>query len=301
MDEAKYKSSGKKIDRSADEGKSIFYTYFPNLSVQSTNLSWVRTAAQAALALKLDGVLETSGCLSTSAKLQQASLPNFTSRQHSSFDHDDEKPKSVRPIPHSTVQDDGSDCEFEKGVVSVKSALDGEDSQSFNDSGGYDLLPNPLPLSERSALCAGNNSPTKLNASSPLSPASSTTSFKEDRLGTNYGINYNSDDLDVAMLGDLSVDKDIDRLRDIIRTVDESYGRCLSAIVKIGKSRSKRAEIHMVIIKGLDSWEGLRGKIISQRALLAGVSTLEVGYQIADKSAISLSSGKFRIMSVLLS
>lgn len=290
------------MDSAADEGKSLFYTYFPNLSIQSTNLSWVRTAAQAALALKLDGVLETSGCLSTSAKLQQASLPNFTSRQHSDFDHDDGEQKSnIRHNPHNALQDNDSDCEFEKGVVSVKSTLDGEDSQSFNDSGGYDLLPNPLPLSERSALCAGNTGPQKRNPSSIVSPASSTTSFKGDRLGSHYGINYNDDDFDVAMLGDLSVDKDIDRLRDIIRTVDESYGRCLSAIVTIGKSRSKRAGIHMNIIKGLDSWEGLRGKIITQRALLAGVSTLEMGYRIADKSAISVSSGKDYIMSVLSS
>ena len=259
-------------------------------------MSWVRTAAQAALALKLDGVLETSGCLSTSSKLQQASLPNFTIRQYADVEQDDdERGSNVMSTPQHVAEDSDSDCEFEKGVVSVKSALDGDDCENFNDTGGYDLLPPPLPLSERSALCAGNDSSKRMNPSSIGSPMTST----EDRIESHYGTHINNS-FEGAILGDLSVDKDIDRLRDIIRTVDESYGRCLASIVTIGKSRKKRAELHMNIIKGLDSWEGLRGKIISQRALLAGVSTLEKGYEIADKSAISLSSGKCHILRIAL-
>jgi len=45
----------------------------------NVNLSWIRTAAQAALALKLHGVLETTGCQSASAKLLHASLPTIHS------------------------------------------------------------------------------------------------------------------------------------------------------------------------------------------------------------------------------
>ena len=57
----------------ADETRNSFERYgLPG------NLSWVRTAAQAALALKLHGILETTGYQSVSAKLQHASLPKFS-------------------------------------------------------------------------------------------------------------------------------------------------------------------------------------------------------------------------------
>merc|ERR1712151_1245418 len=57
----------------SEQSSSIIST--PATSFLS-NLSWVRTAAQAAMALKLHGILDATGYASASARLQHASLPN---------------------------------------------------------------------------------------------------------------------------------------------------------------------------------------------------------------------------------
>jgi len=165
------------------------------------NLSWNRTAAQAALALKLHGVLETTGCQSASAKLLHASLPTIHSSGgysswndidnddigaihfSSSLNNNNNNGGIEQPLSNNKKMDSGSTfecggggddnvtdtnesdlmvCEFEKGVVSIKNELKGE--TAIDEEGEtldsccdeYDMLPAPMSLSKRSALCAGS-------------------------------------------------------------------------------------------------------------------------------------------------
>ena len=91
-----------------------------------------------------------------------------------------------------------------------------------------------------------------------------------------------------ALLGDLSVDADIDRLREVIGSVDSILGQCLSTSVRIGKTRRKENKLHLDVLRGIDSWEGHRGALVSQRALLSGVSVLEGGNDVSDECYESL-------------
>ena len=52
--------------------------------------------------------------------------------------------------------------------------------------------------------------------------------------------------------------------------------------------------INLDILRGLDSWEGLRGKFVSQRALLKGVSNMEQSREVFEESDLTLIDGKFK-------
>jgi hypothetical protein len=233
------------------------------------NLSWVRTAAQAALALRLHGILETTGCESASAKLQHASLPKFSNKGAFAAGGDEDAVTSPMS-PRRELSEEGIEDDFEKGVVCIDD----------DDGCGYDMLPAPLPLPERSALCAGSVSP---NTRQYSSSDASTIETHQGRV--RYSDLTSEKETDIAVLGDVSVDKDIDRLRDMIRSVDVSLSKCLAASVVIGAARRERTGLHLDILKGIDSWEGMRGKIIAQRALLDGVESLENAYEISSKSS----------------
>jgi len=293
----------KQLENIAESDRGKPSTYLSSLLTASglspanqPNLAWVRTAAQAAMALKLHGILETTGMPSASAKLQHASLPCF--KKPSPGDEDtgdtprcDEVRKSVRKGIDDAGEDDES---FENGVVSVESALRKEDDP-YGDSDGYDMLPSPLPLKERSVLCAGSIKDDKIDASAAADmiaasfhhdKSESSTSAGEPRfhygsrpIGKGYGV-----DEKATLLGDMSVDNDIDRLREIIGSVDNTLGRCLAASTLISEKRRKRDVINRNIVCGLDGWEGLRGEIVSQRALLEGLTLLEQGMKSAAKS-----------------
>jgi hypothetical protein len=93
-----------------------------------------------------------------------------------------------------------------------------------------------------------------------------------------------------ALLGDITVDKDIKKLRSIIRSVDNSVGKCLDAIVKISEAVHERTLLHLSILKGLDSWGGLKGELIGQRALFMGVDSLQKAFDIGNKNGMTFSS-----------
>mmetsp|Transcript_10785 Transcript_10785/g.12489 ORF Transcript_10785/g.12489 Transcript_10785/m.12489 type:complete len:1540 (-) Transcript_10785:2-4621(-) len=249
------------------------------------NLSWVRTAAQAALALKLHGILETTGYQSVSTKLQHASLPKFS--KSNTFSDGVDEGMNLRPVSSSLNGTDSED-DFEKGIVCIESSLD-QETRVVNDGGGYDLLPSPLPIAERSALCAGSILP-KSSQETPIHHSDRDLSSRDStktKSRVRYGHIGSNDDSNVAILGDVSVDRDIDRLREIIRRVDASLSRCLSAGLVIGTEAYGKTGICLDILKGVDSWEGMRGKIIGQRALLSGVAALEKTRDISHDSTKS--------------
>jgi len=278
------------------------------------NLSWVRTAAQAAMALRVHGILETTGMPSASARLQHASLPHFdnasTRKLMWAEEDGDSRGRNTGVVDsNSSIKAssvDGGSCaptsvsesepgeSFERGVVQVESELGGDDGveQSFDE--GYDLLPDPVPAPERRILCAG--SVTGEDSSHCTDGDSRASGSAKGNARFHYGGTLQrhritqgiSEEAESAYLGNFSVDEDIDKLREVIGSVDNTLSRCLTASAGIGAARRKRLRLHQDIVSGFDSWEGLRGKFISQRALLKGVSGLEQSRQVSAESDLEL-------------
>lgn len=237
------------------------------------------------MAIQLHGVLETSGLPSASARLQHASLPSFGHSRTSAWNDDDGEMQCKNDSDESG--DKAEEESFEEGVLHVCDELDSPDVA--DDSVGYDLLPLPVPVPERTILAAGN-----------------TTKSKEDYAKTRearfrYG-NPVQDQLHAAdqaerqpvYLGEMAVDENIDKLRDVIGSVDNTLSRCLASSGGIGRARRERLAVQLDVVRGLDSWEGLRGKFVSQRALLKGVSGIEQSRDVSEESDLVLIDGKTR-------
>lgn len=287
------------------------------------NLSWVRTAAQAAMALKVHGMLETTGLPSASAKLQHASLPKYSTssrtfawatadeetREKSDSTSGGESDIFVDGTPRALTNAKESDpCgeSFELGVVQVESELhvSNEGIDSLGDE-AYELLPDPVPAPERRILCAGSSAGEGVKSidESPQSAdiGSRKSNGKRNPTRFHYGgvprqqslAGGAGDGTDSTFLGDFSVDDGIDKLREVIGSVDNTLSQCLTASAGIGRARRNRLRLHQDIVTGFDSWEGLRGKFITQRALLKGVSGLEQSREVSEESDLDLIDGKF--------
>jgi len=246
------------------------------------NLGWVRTAAQAAMALKVHGLLETTGLPSASARLQHASLPYFSN--HVARNNDWADDDVVLDESPSLAGDVGGAEGFEEGVIHVDNVGDhsGGDKEE-----GYDLLPLPIPAPERRILCAGSTPDPELL----IVPGEEGHREERFHYGSGEGTKDNIGDqceVESAFLGDFPVDENIDKLREVIGSVDNTLSRCLSACASIGEARRERLAYHRQLVHGLDSWEGLRGRFISQQALLKGASGLCQSREIAEESDLEL-------------
>ena len=289
----------------------------PFFASSSLDLSWVRTAAQAAMALRVHGILETAGAPSASAKLQHASLPRLKKALGDAEDGRD-SPTGEGDVRlesgtggcaggggEGDMEEGRARC-FESGVVRVETEGD-------VDGGGYDLLPLPLPPSQISVLCAGSSqgegitrgdgivgAPDVADRYPPVTSGPKMGSVPMDKFfygnrvggGGGGGGRPGRGEGGEAILGDMSVDGDIDRLREIIGSVDDLLGRCLAAGSLIGEKRRKRAAIATSVIRNLDSWEGARGEIVSQRALLGSVTMLDRGDEASERSHAILNQGE---------
>jgi hypothetical protein len=170
-----------------------------SVSPHSPNFAWVRTVAQAAMALKVHGMLETTGMPSASARLQHASLPSFGSTSRGRWDDD------VQVLVEGVADDETCEVnDFEEGVVTVDSALGSEVPQHD----GYDLLPLPVPAPERRILSAGSDANQVMDMA------------REERF--HYGtsllhgrFSLDSDETATAFLGEISVDENIDKLHEV--------------------------------------------------------------------------------------
>jgi len=275
--------ASREINESApklDDGKlSTFWSLNGSGSPQP-NLSWVRTAAQAAVALQLHGVLETTGMPSASARLQHASLPNFNNSHGNSDWNNDDGDLGAREDSDESVYEKDEDS-FEEGVEHVTDELESEDF--IDDNIGYDLLPLPVPAPERRILAL----------SGPKSGGNSDQREARFRYGSpTLQERIAHEDLDDAhqavYIGDISVDENIDKLREVIGSVDNTLSRCLASSGGIGRARRERLGLHLQVVRGLDSWEGLRGKFVAQRALLKGVSGIEQSREVFEESDLEL-------------
>jgi hypothetical protein len=262
-----------------DDGKiSTFWSLQGSGSTQP-NLAWVRTAAQAAVALQLHGVLETTGLPSASARLQHASLPSFNSARNTVWVDDGEK---VARNDSDETEENALEESFEEGVMHVQDELESSDPFLEQDDGnGYDLLPLPVPAPERQILTVGE--------AKKKSEPEKETRFRYGTPPTQEGLIIDSFvDEKRVFLGEMAVDENIDKLREVIGSVDNTLSRCLASSGCIERARRERQSLHLDILRGLDSWEGLRGKFVSQRALLKGVSGIEQSREVFEESDLAL-------------
>lgn len=275
------------------DGKTIIPFWGSNQGPHPS-LSWVRTAAQAAMALKVHGMLETSGMQSASARLQHASLPTFNHPPGTSLDWGEEEQE--RTTSHAAedgdvLQEDRANS-FEQGVISVQSELQTEVNEP-NDEDAYDLLPLPIPAPERRILSVGNNCHGHISSSYESDQSRSSDRFHYGASSLNRRFPLEDEiDAQSAFLGDISVDEHIDKLREVIGSVDNTLSRCLASSGGIGKARRERIALHLEIVQGFDSWKGLRGKFIGQRPLLKGLSGLEQSNEVYEESDLALVDGK---------
>lgn len=261
-----------------DDGKA-------SVSSGAPNLSWVRTAAQAAMALKVHGMLETTGLNTASARLQHASLPSFGSVARNPGWEDDEgrsysDPYQVQASENRTLEAGN----FEEGVISVQSEL-APFEPAFGDD-GYDLLPLPVPAPERLILSAGGDHCTATFLQQGRFHYSSTSVQSALPVDGN-------DKSSKAFLGDIAVDENIGKLREVIGSVENTLTRCLASVGGIGKAQRKRQSLHLEVVRGLDSWGGMRGKFVSQRFLLKGVSGIEQSKDLYDEGDVTMIDGMF--------
>jgi hypothetical protein len=231
-------------------------------TLPSLGLGWIRTAAQAAVALKVHGFLETTGLQSASAKLQHAALPSY-GKQRWKNDCSDEEGSAEGGAEGAAVANN-----FEEGVVH---------------DDGFDLLPLPVPAPERRILTVGSLQQNFENA-------------KRFTYGNGEldGSQHFTSDGGTAFLADIAVDENIDKLREVIGSVDNTLNRCLTSLGKIEEATYKRNILNHDIVKGLDSWPEMRGKFVSQRSLMKGVSGIEQSTDVSEESTLNFAEGKNR-------
>lgn len=221
------------------------------------------------MALKVHGMLETTGLPAASAMLQHASLPTFGPAAR--MPDWDENDSSARDTASEATSQRGA-SNFEEGVV--------------NDD-GYDLLPLPVPAPERRILTVGSGIP---NLADNLN--------YEERF--HYGMGALDDRLQLveeedrasAFLADIAVDENIDKLREVIGSVDSTLSRCLASVGSIGKAHRERHQLHVDVVQGLDSWPEMRGRFVSQRSLMKGVAGIAQSKEIYEEGDLSLIDGE---------
>jgi hypothetical protein len=230
------------------------------------------------MALKVHGMLETTGLNSASARLQHASLPAFGNQARS---WDDEEESQIATTATSTLGAcTAVEENFEEGVVSVESELLC-DEDAFGDD-GYDLLPLPVLAPERKILSEGSD----ISA-----PNCSENRFHYGN-GSSFNFNLDDDKYGNGFLCDASVDVNIDKLREVIGSVDNTLSRCLASSGGIGKAQKERQAIHLDVVRGLDSFAGMRGKFVSQRSLMKGVAGIGQSKDIYEEGDVSMIDGK---------
>jgi hypothetical protein len=267
-----------------------------SVSPQSPSFAWVRTAAQAAMALKVHGMLETTGMPSASARLQHASLPSFGKTNRGPGREDDDMGSLQRDheayateVTTAVGVRDGSD--FEEGVVNVDSGLGSEAPRPAGDD-GYDLLPLPVPAPERRVLSEGSDTNQSRDPAREARFHYGNGSFQR-----HISLDSHEEDTATAFLGEMSVDDNIDKLREVIGSVDNTLSRCLASIGRIGKSQRDRQSRHLDLVRGLDSWSGMRGRFVSQRSLLKGVAGIDQSKDVYEESDLALIDGTYALCS----
>lgn len=262
------------------------------------------------MALQVHGMLETTGLPSVSARLQHASLPMFdnsSSRRTSWVEEgNDDQGQALDARRSSSLGSDPDDpTNFEHGVIHVDSELESEAGEFGSvptaDQDGYDLLPLPVPAPERRILSVGSperrHRAPEHDGNDPFAGLLvEETSHTRFRYGSSTVIEQfppsDSGHVQSAFLGEFAVDSNIDKLREVIGSVENTLKRCLSASAGIGGARRDRLALHLEVVKGFDSWQGMRGQFITQRALLRGVEGLDQSKDVSEECDLDIIDGK---------
>lgn len=246
--------------------------------------SWLRAAAQVAMALQFHGILETTGHESTSAKIQHASLPKFSTRPAGSWDDEEtgNDKGSVKSKFNGRHQSNstGNGTNFEVGVINVESELAEEE-----DLGGYDMLPSPGPSEVHRVLNAGSET----DVSGMVGSAFAYEAISEQSKGM-----YDRKD---AVVGTIKVESDIDKLRDIIQATNHTLGKLYQSSASIRSAQDARNVIQLNILRDIDSWGDNGGDIITQRALVNGVAALELFNSNVEEINKTMSDGRWKLIS----
>ena len=236
---------------------------------------WLRAAAKVAVALQFHGILETTGYESTSAKIQHASLPKFNNAKNSWDEEEDTD--TVNGTSSSSKQDPSAEnmaC-FETGVVKIESELNDEQDV------GYDLLPLPGLSDEQSILNAGTS---VLNCGGACTEENSRQFIY--RMATDQDVSDK-----YSTIGTMNLETDIDRIREIIKSVNHTLGKMYKASKALQKSQQERNTLKSSLLRGIDSWCG-SNDVISQSALISGVSDISTASSDSDSSCKRLSNGE---------
>jgi hypothetical protein len=246
--------------------------------------SWLRSAAHVAMALQFHGILETTGHESTSAKIQHASLPKFSTRPACSWDDEDignDKASSKSKLSGCLQSDSpGSGTNFEVGVINVESELANEE-----DLEGYDMLPSPGPSDVHRVLNAGSGS-TNLGITG--------SAFTYEAISEQPKEVCDRND---AVVGTIKVESDIDKLREIIQSINNTMGKLYHSSAAIRIAQDTRNDIQLNILRDVDSWGDNGGDIITQRALVNGVAALESFICDVKEINYTMTNGEKRLIS----
>jgi len=232
---------------------------------------WLRAAAHVAMSLQFHGILETTGHETASAKIQHASLPKF--RNHPAGSWDEEEPrkdgqkrnsKSSHNLGSPESDSPKSDTNFEAGVINVESEL--ADEQEL---GGFDMLPSPGPSEEHCVLNAGSAVSVKVG---PSKSHPNRSKFVYEITPEQPGGAHDRKDV---VLGSIRVENEIDKLRDIILSINHTLGKLYQSSSSIRSAQDARNAIQLSLLRDVDCWGDSGDELISQRALVDGVAALE--------------------------
>ena len=251
----------------------------------SDDTPWLRIAARTAMSLQFHGILETTGHESTSAKIQHASLPRF-GVSAGNWD-EDESINDQNGATLSNHHQESLEGDFESGVVCIESELVGEDGIE-----GYDLLPSPGPSEEHHVLNATNNSPFISVENSPLPPRVRFVYDTSSDTGNSAQMPSGILTSDAATLGPVKVDGDIDKLKNIIKSMDLILRRLHKSSISIELAQAARNELQLNLLKDIDSFGQSHVSVISQRSLVNGAAALDRSNTALRLSNESMSDGK---------
>jgi hypothetical protein len=244
-----------------------------NSNIMSRNFEWVRTAAQAAMALQVHGFLNATGMSSYSTRLQHASLPDLDYHQRYRGEYN----------PYSQPPSSGSgNWGSVNSTTFVESTLDDD----------YDLLPTLTDQNSRFLYDDMSHS----NSSTLATTNRVALSCSPDGLAN--GLFFLKEEEDSAAASNM--DATIEKLRDTIGSVDECMKKSYKSFEKTAMAATSRADIHLHIVHLLDTIPGYRVEsnngccflTMDEQSYLRGVTDIERCILSMSKSFIDTCEGK---------
>ena len=94
-------------------------------------------------------------------------------------------------------------------------------------------------------------------------------------------------------MGSIKVENDIDKLREIIQSTSQTLEKLYLSSASVRSAQDARNIVQLNIIRDVDSWGDNGGDIITQRALVNGVASLEIINNNMEDIHKTIADGKF--------